>query len=72
MACLKLYLVRRQVRQKNSSKTSLKNDQNTKFQLYHWKVSANAKIAIQCLKISWGANAPLVARLIKMLSYSYD
>ena len=45
---------------KNFSKTFLKNDSNTKFQLYYGKVSANAKISIQCFKNWGGANAPNV------------
>ena len=70
MAWLKINLVRRQLTsrtKKNSNKTFL-NAWYTKFHIYSLKVSANIKIAMQCLKVSGGANTPnaipLVARLV--------
>jgi len=45
--------------------TFIKNDENIKFNLYPLKVSANAKIASNVLKISWGQMSPMVARLLR-------
>jgi len=55
---------------KNSNKTFLKNDLNTKFHLHSLKVSANAKIAMRCFENFEGENPPpLVARMLQIALY---